>query len=521
MDLQQMLEAVLAAEPYKMILSNPYRKDEQFRRIVINRLETCWQAEKYTEKQVFHENMSEETLKLFLEGAMGQGYRQLNAWDGEREHAVRVSKGGKASYMKKKTAQAPKEKTGHNRKKNYILEEGQTIPPLVDMGIFTSEGKIVRSMYDKYRQINRFVELIDDEIGTLPKDRTLTVIDFGCGKSYLTFILYYYLTQIRKLDVRIIGLDLKADVIEHCNRAAEKYGYENLRFELGDINGYECPYPVDMVVSLHACDTATDYALYNAVRWNARLIFSVPCCQHELNGQMQGGSLPILTRYGIIKERTAALMTDAIRGNLLTKHPDPRRALEYPGENTAGDAAGGGCAEGAVRVPADAGQAAERRRCLTESGAFPYQFLNPSDCRLRSPVLLVGRQFQQTGAEDFRFRTGAGFFGGAEPAVQMPGVGHIPVIIIFIFIQVVEIQLFVQVCVLSFAGQFQQAGVPAALVVISDIFHNRRKEKRKHEIVHTKQEKDNQPFDEKAAVMRIILLIHGSPPLLDVLLPVP
>ena len=329
MDLQQMLEAVLAAEPYKMILSNPYRKDEQFRRIVINRLGDGWQAEKYTEKQVFHENMSEEELKEFLEGAMRQGYRQLNAWDGEREHAVRVSKGGKASYMKKKTAQAPKEKTGHNRKKNYILEEGQTIPPLVDMGIFTSEGKIVRSMYDKFRQINRFVELIDDEIGTLPKDRTLTMIDFGCGKSYLTFIMYYYLTQIRKLDVRIIGLDLKADVIEHCNQAAEKYGYEHLRFELGDINGYECPYPVDMVVSLHACDTATDYALYNAVRWNAELIFSVPCCQHELNSQMQGGSLPILTRYGIIKERTAALMTDAIRGNLLTASGYRTQLLEF------------------------------------------------------------------------------------------------------------------------------------------------------------------------------------------------
>ena len=329
MELQEMLETVLAFEPYKLILSNPLRKDAQYRRIVVNRLGEGWQAEKYTEKQVFHENMGADELKAFLETAMRQEYRQLNAWDGEREHAVRVSKNGKASYMKKKTAQAPREKEGHNRKKYYILEEGRPVPPLVDMGIFTPEGKIVRTMYDKFRQINRFVELIDDEIGNLPQDRTLTVIDFGCGKSYLTFVLYYYLTQIRRLDVRIIGLDLKADVIEHCNRAAEKYGYDRLHFELGDINGYECPYPVDMVVSLHACDTATDYALYNAVRWDARLIFSVPCCQHELNSQMQGGGLSILTRYGIIKERTAALMTDAVRGNLLTASGYRTQLLEF------------------------------------------------------------------------------------------------------------------------------------------------------------------------------------------------
>lgn len=329
MELQEMLETVLAFEPYKLILSNPLRKDAQYRRIVVNRLGEGWQAEKYTEKQVFHENMGADELKAFLEAVMRQEYRQLNAWDGEREHAVRVSKNGKASYMKKKTAQAPREKEGHNRKKHYILEEGRPIPPLVDMGIFTPEGKIVRTMYDKFRQINRFVELIDDEIGNLPRDRTLTVIDFGCGKSYLTFVLYYYLTQIRRLDVRIIGLDLKADVIEHCNRAAEKYGYDRLHFELGDINGYECPYPVDMVVSLHACDTATDYALYNAVRWGARLIFSVPCCQHELNSQMQGGGLSILTRYGIIKERTAALMTDAVRGNLLTASGYRTQLLEF------------------------------------------------------------------------------------------------------------------------------------------------------------------------------------------------
>lgn len=318
LSLGQMLEAVWSAEPYKLILSNPANGRAQYRRVVLNRLEKCWQAEKYTQKQVFHENLTEESAKGLTAENLGPVFRQLNAWDGESEHTVRVSKSGRAAWQRKRTAQASKAKTEHNRKKNYLLAEGTVIPPLADMGIFTAEGKVVRPMYDKYRQINRFVELIDDEIDALPKDRRLTVIDFGCGKSYLTFILYYYLAELKKLPVRIIGLDLKADVIEDCNRTARKYGYEHLRFEVGDINGYRPPYPADMVISLHACDTATDYALYNAVNWQAKLIFSVPCCQHELNAQMESGDLSILTRYGIIRERTAALMTDAIRGNLLT-----------------------------------------------------------------------------------------------------------------------------------------------------------------------------------------------------------
>ena len=329
MDLQQILDALWAASPYKIILSNPYNKQFSYQKMVLNRLDRGWQAEKYTQKQVFHENMSEEQVKEFLYEAMSIHFKQCNAWDGEREHTIRIARSGKVTYLKKRTAQAPKAKTENNRKKKYILEEGTVIPPLVDMGIFTAEGKIVRSMYDKYRQINRFVELIDDEIDQLPEEHTITVIDFGCGKSYLTFILYYYLVELKKLDVRIIGLDLKADVIENCNRAAQKYGYDRLHFEVGDIGGYECPYPVDMVISLHACDTATDYALYHAIRWKARLIFSVPCCQHELNGQMQGGELSILTRYGIVKERTAALMTDAIRGNLLTACGYKTQLLEF------------------------------------------------------------------------------------------------------------------------------------------------------------------------------------------------
>lgn len=334
--LQQTVRQLWGAHPYKLILSNtrkvssgPANAVQQYRKIVLNRLDKSWQAEKYTQTQVFHENLPEDRVEAFVLDALSSGFRQCNGWDGIWEYTIRISKSEKIACQKKRCAQAPKEKSAHDRKKNYILEEGTVIPPLVDMGIFTAEGKIVRSMYDKYRQINRFVELIDDEIGSLPGEGPVTVIDFGCGKSYLTFILYYYLVEVKGLSVHITGLDLKKDVIENCNRAAEKYGYEGLHFEVGDINGYDCPYSVDMVISLHACDTATDYALYHAIRWKAKLIFSVPCCQHELNRQMKGGELSILTRYGIVQERTAALMTDAVRGNLLTACGYKTQLLEF------------------------------------------------------------------------------------------------------------------------------------------------------------------------------------------------
>lgn len=315
--------------PYKIIISKPAGKEIACRRIVVEKKETYYQAAAYTEKQVFHQNIPTEHLQGYLADTVAGNYLQMNAWDEEKEHIWLCSKKGKVTYKTKTlSGNGAKETKGHNRKKKYILEEGTVIAPLVDMGIFTAEGKVVKSMYDKFRQINRFLEIIEDGVRD-DTDEHLNIIDFGCGKSYLTFILYYYFTEIKKRDVQIVGLDLKADVINHCNAAAEKYGYQNLHFEVGDINGYQADFPVDMVVTLHACDTATDYALFNAIQWKAKMIFSVPCCQHELNGQIQTEDFSLLTRYGIIQERFSALATDAIRGNLLEYCGYKTQLLEF------------------------------------------------------------------------------------------------------------------------------------------------------------------------------------------------
>lgn len=324
--MKNIFEEIIAAAPQKIIFSKPRSKTEKYKKITITAKGKGFQAEKLTDKQAFHENIAAENLKEYCIDLIN-GYLRCNAFAAGAEFILMISSKGKVSF-KKKAAAACNVNTDHNRKKNYIIDAATAAAPLVDMGIFTKDGKVVSSMYDKYRQINRFIEIIDDEAAKIQKDE-LNIIDFGCGKSYLTFVLYYYFTEILKKRVNITGLDLKADVIKKCNAAAEKYGYENLHFELGDINGYKTDKNIDMVITLHACDTATDYALYNAVSWNAKYIFSVPCCQHELNAQIKSDNFGILTRYGILKERFAAIVTDAIRANALEVCGYKTQVLEF------------------------------------------------------------------------------------------------------------------------------------------------------------------------------------------------
>ena len=304
----------------KIVISNKTKKSNKYRRVEIFNKNTHYMLTKFTDKQAFTENVLIDNIHDKICEFLPE-FKQFNFFGTEYEFALKISKSGDLFFTKSRVKKVVNVTNTNNRIKNYIFKEGEIIEPLIDMGIFTQEGKVVRSMYDKYKQINRFIELIDDYIKDY-KLQTINIVDFGCGKSYLTFLVYYYFKFIRKIDIKMTGLDLKADVIEKCNKAAQKYGYNNLQFKLGDINGYNSNEKIDMIITLHACDTATDYALYNAIKWGVPMIFSVPCCQHEVNQQIKSRTLPIITRYGLIKERIASDFTDIVRCNLL-------RAMSY------------------------------------------------------------------------------------------------------------------------------------------------------------------------------------------------
>jgi len=330
--IEELLKRVLTSLLVDMVISGA-RGGGDFIKIKVRpvMIRDClyFQVSRYTDKQVFHENMTAEDALEALSGWILHDFRQAQIRMQDEMVTVLVSKKGKATIKSKKAACVETRNLEHNRKKQYIIEEGTAVPFMIDLGVMTESGKIIRTRYDKYRQINRFLEFIEDILPELPTDRTVHIIDFGCGKSYLTFAMYYYLKVLKHYDIRITGLDLKQKVIEDCQALADRYGYDGLQFLCGDIADYNGTDEVDMVVTLHACDTATDYALYKAVKWHASVILSVPCCQHELNRKMQCETLSGAFQYGLIKERTAALMTDAMRGQLLEMQGYKTQLLEF------------------------------------------------------------------------------------------------------------------------------------------------------------------------------------------------
>lgn len=314
------------------VLSNPREKDGTVKvkiRPVMKQDRLLFQCEEYRNNQAFHLNLEAEATSKYVENQM-KVFKQMQMETRQFRYQVLVSKKGKMTIQKRlQTAEVKEVNYSHNRAKHYILEEGKTVPFLRDLGVMTKTGEIVRTKFDKFRQINRFLEFIEDILPQLPKDREVTILDFGCGKSYLTFAMYYYLHELNGYDIRIIGLNLKTDVIEACNQLAKKYGYKKLKFLEGNIADYTGSDEVDMVVTLHACDTATDFALAKAVGWKAKVILSVPCCQHELNGQMANEVLAPLFSYGLIKERMAALVTDSLRAEYLKREGYDTQILEF------------------------------------------------------------------------------------------------------------------------------------------------------------------------------------------------
>ena len=333
--LREFLEELVSEQMLQAVLSGS-RNSQGAAKIKIRPVELkgniCYQASVTEGTKVFHKNYERADLLAYIQKELEQNFSQFQIQGQQADGTVLVSKKGKMTFKKKqhpKEAKKPLQILAHNRVKKYILKEGTAVPFLVELGVMNAQGKIISAKYDKFRQINRFLEFIEDILPRLPKDREVTILDFGCGKSYLTFAMYYYLRELQGYDVRIIGLDLKADVIAKCSRLATTYGYEKLQFLQGDIADYEGVSAVDMVVTLHACDTATDFALAKAVEWGAQVILSVPCCQHEVNKQIKNELLEPVMRYGILKERMAALLTDGIRANLLEAKGYDTQILEF------------------------------------------------------------------------------------------------------------------------------------------------------------------------------------------------
>jgi SAM-dependent methyltransferase len=322
-----MLREIINENTYKVILSGARNGD--FKRVLITKTDKGYKCEKFTETQAFTEMLTLDNMQNFAEKELLHNFTNLTAFDDKFEHSVKITKKGKMLTNKKPATAAPPPETV-NREKAYLIPEGEFIPPLFDMGLITETGSIKSDMRGKFRQLVRFIELIDDKIKNTPEGSEIKIADFGCGKSYLSFALFWYLREKRKLRPHFICIDLKDDVIKNCRKAAAKYGYETMQFICGDISEAE-NITADILITLHACDTATDFALRFAVKNNIKYIFSVPCCQHEINAQMLEKVMPLMFSHGIIKERFSALLTDSLRSAYLTANGYKSQILEFTG----------------------------------------------------------------------------------------------------------------------------------------------------------------------------------------------
>ena len=334
MTIEELLEQCIQKNLIDLTISGLKKKNEELPvkikvRPVAMKDKIEYQVSEFIGRKVFHKNYKKDELKKKITDWMQEDYKQAQFTMTDATAQILSGKHSQTVKYKKCKEVRVQRDLSHNRTKRYILPEGTPVGFLIDLGVMTKEGKIVRQKYDKYRQINRFLEFVEDILPQLSKEREQTIIDFGCGKSYLTFAMYYYLKELKGYDIRIIGLDLKEDVIAHCNELKDKYGYGKLSFLVGDIASYTDVDAVDMVVTLHACDTATDYALAKAVQWGAKVILSVPCCQHEANRMIRNEMLEPVLRYGILKERMSALITDAVRANLLESKGYETQILEF------------------------------------------------------------------------------------------------------------------------------------------------------------------------------------------------
>ncbi len=335
MDITQLLDICISDKLIDMVISGQKNKSEDKAvkvriRPVILKNEIEYQVSEFVGRKVLHSNHSAADVKKKIIDYMTEDFKQAQINMTDAAATILSSKSKTLTCKYKKAGQLKVQRDlSHNRTKKYIIQEGKPVAFMIDLGVMGQDGKIIRTRYDKFRQINRFLEYIEDILPKLDKERELTIIDFGCGKSYLTFAMYYYLKELKGYNIRIIGLDLKADVIEHCNELRTRYGYDKLDFYVGDIATYKDVDKVDMVVTLHACDIATDYALAKAVKGGAEVILSVPCCQHEANRTIKSDILSPVMDYGILKERMAAIVTDAARAKLLTANGYDTQILEF------------------------------------------------------------------------------------------------------------------------------------------------------------------------------------------------